>query len=141
MQHEVAALLVVLGGDDPDDSCKNANVKDKSDATNILDLGEHHRCDDGYQFVAPVRTYQSNTYGLFDMIGNVYEWTLDAMHEDFVGAPNDGSPWLKDGNLEKRVIRGGSFLNGTDTTRSAHRAGVPNAFRASILGFRLARSL
>jgi formylglycine-generating enzyme required for sulfatase activity len=67
---------------------------------------------DGYDWTAPVGAFPPNGYGLYDMIGNVWEWTADlyATHQEAVHAccgPADGSPG---GGTPRRVMKGGSFL-------------------------------
>src|SRR5205823_8354125 len=55
----------------------------------------------------------ANAFGLYDMHGNVYEWCMDNWHENYNGAPEDGSAWLKGGDQRKRVLRGGAWdVNG-----------------------------
>lgn len=61
------------------------------------------------RMTAPVGSFPPNGYGLYDMIGNVYEWCLDARHDSYTGAPTDGSAWTKDGVLGEMVNRGGSW--------------------------------
>ena len=84
----------------------------------------------------PVATKQANAFGLYDMSGNVWEWVEDSYHDDYNGAPADGSAWQGDGAL--RVPRGGSW---SYLQRAAKRGGSEPAFRYSTIGFRLARTL
>jgi len=87
----------------------------------------------------PVATKQANAFGLYDMSGNVWEWVEDSYHANYNGAPTDGSAWQGDG--AKRVLRGGSWGNGPDDSRSAYRnLGTP-AVRNDGIGFRVARTL
>ena len=65
-------------------------------------------CNDFYFYTAPVGTYQPNDFGLNDIIGNVWEWTEDCYHEDYAGAPTDGSAWIS-GDCPRRVFRGGAW--------------------------------
>lgn len=58
---------------------------------------------------SPVGSFPPNGFGLYDMIGNVYEWCLDAKHDNYLGAPTDGSARLDDGPDGRRVNRGGSW--------------------------------
>ena len=58
----------------------------------------------------PVGSFKvANAFGLYDMHGNVWEWCLDYWHDDYQGAPTDGSAWLTGGNDSYRLLRGGSW--------------------------------
>jgi formylglycine-generating enzyme required for sulfatase activity len=46
---------------------------------------------------SPAGSFKPNAFGLYDMLGNVFEWTEDCFHGDYNGAPQDGSAWLADG--------------------------------------------
>jgi formylglycine-generating enzyme required for sulfatase activity len=64
----------------------------------------------------------ANNFGLYDMHGNVYEWCQDHWHNNYEGAPTDGSAWLsnkKDSN--RRLLRGGSWYYSPENCRSAFR--------------------
>jgi formylglycine-generating enzyme required for sulfatase activity len=87
----------------------------------------------------PVATKQANAFGLYDMSGNVWEWNEDSYHDNYNGAPTDGSVWQGDG--AKRVLRGGSWNYGPRSSRAADRDGNEPAGRFLIIGFRLARML
>lgn len=73
------------------------------------------------QKTTPVGSFQSNAWGLYDMHGNVWEWCEDVWHENYDGAPADGSPWLSGGDSKYRVERGGSWDFHGDALRSAYR--------------------
>jgi formylglycine-generating enzyme required for sulfatase activity len=75
---------------------------------------------DGTQ-TAPVGSFKPNDFGLYDMHGNVVEWVEDPWHDNYVGAPPDGSPWVKDGNASLRVVRGGSWFSAPQYLRAADR--------------------
>ncbi|NJA04989.1 SUMF1/EgtB/PvdO family nonheme iron enzyme [Methylococcaceae bacterium WWC4] len=81
----------------------------------------------------------ANPFGLHDMAGNVWEWPQDAWHDNYQGAPNDGSVWLDGGGW--RVIRGGSWDTYPGNLRSAYRNGEGLGLRFDGLGFRLAQDL
>jgi formylglycine-generating enzyme required for sulfatase activity len=69
----------------------------------------------------PVGQKQANRFGLYDMHGNVWEWCEDVWHNNYEGAPTDGSAWLSDGDSGRRVLRGGSWGNYEADARSAIR--------------------
>ena len=87
---------------------------------------------------APVGSFAANGFGLYDMVGNVWEWTEDCYHDSYNGAPADGSPWTS-GDCSARIVRGGSFFD--IGLRSANRAGLTTGFRGSLCGFRVGRTL
>ena len=60
---------------------------------------------------APVGSFEANGWGLYDMHGNVWEWTQDRYNNRYVGAPNDGSAW-EVGDSTARVVRGGAWYLG-----------------------------
>lgn len=87
---------------------------------------------------SPVALKRPNSFGLFDMHGNEWEWTEDCWNSNYSGAPTDGSAWTK-GNCSRRVARGGSWRSAKQDLRSAYR----NAFTSTsqqINGFRVART-
>lgn len=88
----------------------------------------------------PVGQKTPNPWGLFDMLGNVAEWTEDCWHADFRGAPRDGSAWI-DGDSNLRVQRGGSFAGSAHMLQSAARTGGGATVRYSAFGFRLAQTI
>ena len=69
----------------------------------------------------PVGSFFANTFGLWDMHGNVWEWCLDCLHEDYDGAPSDGSAWGIANEGKYAVLRGGSWFEGPEACRSAQR--------------------
>ena len=99
-------------------------------------------CDDGWERTAPVGSFKANRFGLYDMAGNVSEWVEDCWHENYEGAPQDGSAWTKGGDCDRRVQRGGSWGSSLPRhRRSADRDESEVEFRYFRIGFRVARSL
>ena len=90
---------------------------------------------------APVKTFKSNDFGLFDMPGNVWELVQDCYHNSYKGAPQNGSAWLSGDCSFDRVLRGGSWFLSPVYSRSADRNGFPTTVRHRLIGFRLAQDL
>ena len=93
---------------------------------------------------APVGSFPANKFGLYDMVGNVFEWTEDCLHLTYSGAPTNGSAWLadNDGDCTNRVVRSGSWGAPPASVRSANRGRFALAVgRVDGLGFRVARTL
>ena len=82
---------------------------------------------------------EANAFGLYDMSGNVWEWVEDSYHDNYNGAPTDGTVWQGDGAM--RVLRGGSWDFLPQSARAAYRLRFEPAYRVSGFGFRLARML
>jgi formylglycine-generating enzyme required for sulfatase activity len=90
---------------------------------------------------APVGSFKPNAFGLYDMIGNVFEWVEDCVHSNYDDAPTDGSAWIEGGNCTYRIDRGGSWNFSPDSLRSAFRDSSPTGQRIDNLGFRVGRTL
>ena len=86
----------------------------------------------------PVGQFPANAFGLYDMHGNVWEWCADEWHNNYAGAPTDGSVWLN-GNKERSPLRGGSWYDLPNYCRSAVRDtySVRRDDHFFITGFRL----
>ena len=69
------------------------------------------------------------------------EWVEDCMHNDYRGAPSDGTAWTRGGDCGLRVMRGGSFSGDSRLIRSAVRLRFPTGFRLDEFGFRVSRTL
>jgi formylglycine-generating enzyme required for sulfatase activity len=91
----------------------------------------------------PVGSFPPNKFGLYDMHGNVWEWTQDCWHKDYQNAPGDGSAWLEQdgGDCNRRVVRGGSWDYNPLDLRSASRNRFFTDNTFIFLGFRIARAL
>ncbi|MGK7918182.1 MAG: SUMF1/EgtB/PvdO family nonheme iron enzyme [Prochloraceae cyanobacterium] len=85
----------------------------------------------------PVGSFVPNAFGLYDMHGLIWEWCADTWHENYHGAPTDGSAWLKDGNEKRSTLRGGSWLNNPQLCRSAVRVNDNRIVDSNLFGFRV----
>jgi formylglycine-generating enzyme required for sulfatase activity len=90
---------------------------------------------------SPVGTFPPNAFGLYDMIGNLWEWVEDSWHPNYAGAAQDGSVW-RGGDDGQRVTRGGSWGVTQGECNLAYRDFArPPDFRNYIFGIRVARTL
>lgn len=98
------------------------------------------------KLLAPVGSFAPNPFGLYDMLGNAWEWTADCWHPSYVGAPTDGRAWI-DKLCTRHAIRGGAWNNVPIFVRSAARVGASEDGAdqdydySTLAGFRLARDL
>ncbi|MGI4814723.1 MAG: SUMF1/EgtB/PvdO family nonheme iron enzyme [Janthinobacterium lividum] len=87
-----------------------------------------------------VGSFSANAFGLYDMHGNVREWTADLWHESYDATPSDGSPAIE-GHGSMRVVRGGGWSDGAAMLRSAARMRGTQSSRVNVIGFRIVRAL
>ncbi len=108
------------------------------------DLGKHAwHWENSNNKTHPIGEKEPNPWGLHDVHGNVLEWVADCWHEDYDGAPNDGSAWEEEGSDDcgRRVLRGGAWDNQPRNLRSATRYRYFAVTRYNDIGFRPAQDL
>jgi formylglycine-generating enzyme required for sulfatase activity len=88
----------------------------------------------------PVQSFAPNPWGLFQVHGNVYDWVEDCRHDNYDGAPSDGSAWAS-GNCNGHVLRGGAYSRNIQTARSAARIWSGSSNRIIYMSVRVARTL
>jgi formylglycine-generating enzyme required for sulfatase activity len=126
---------------DPKTICKFANTSDKSfEAYNPKLRRSEAQCDDGFVWSSPVGTYPPNAFGLYDLVGNAWEWVADCYHDSYDGAPNDGSAWKEQEDCEY-AVRSGGWFSAASGTRPSFRVPDPGAYRGIANGLRIVREI
>jgi formylglycine-generating enzyme required for sulfatase activity len=120
-------------------ACATANVADASAAQRYPGWTVFG-CSDGYVYTAPVGSFKANSFGLNDMLGNVFQWTEDCWHADYTGAPIDGSA-RSDGDCSEHELRGGSWFSTPAYVRANYRNHFAADYRTSSVGIRLVRDI
>ena len=123
-------------------ACRYANVADETlrlRMNRAPDPEMFFPSNDGFAFTAPVGSFLPNGFGLYDMLGNVWEWTADHWRDNYANCPKDGSANTT-GDSGRRVLRGGSWNDDPGNVRAGVRDGNAPGNRYSIVGFRLART-
>ncbi len=98
-------------------------------------------CDDGHMLVASVGQFKPNAFGLYDTIGNVWEWVEDCSLTLYADEPVDGSAFQVDGQCEKRGVRSGSWRSRLSRQQPTFRGRDPEHWAYYMFGFRVARDL
>jgi len=106
-----------------------------NDAGDLDSLAWYGKNSDGKMH--PVGQKQPNAWGLYDMHGNVLEWVMDNYHDNYKGAPADGSAWLSGGESNKRMYRNGSWFSDASEVRTTRRDRYTPDSRYDNLGFRV----
>lgn len=119
-------------------ACGFANVADRAAAQVFKDWNAAP-CDDGQVFTAPVGSYRANSFGLHDMLGNVWEWVGDCWND--AHEPADPHVARTGGDCGRRVIKGGSWISIERLVRIATRGADKPASRTIGTGFRVVREL
>lgn len=122
-------------GRDPDRGCRYANVLDLTAQRTVRLSLQAHGCADGFVFTSPAGSFEPNMYGLFDMLGNVWQWTADCWEQ----APRAASTPAE--SCRFRVLRGGSWMSDARNVRVTARQRTDPDDADINIGFRVARDL
>jgi formylglycine-generating enzyme required for sulfatase activity len=136
-------------GEDAQKICEYANVFDKTgraDPRQTNDGGatnaEKAECSDGFAIVAPVGKFKPNQFGLYDMIGNVWEWTEDCSVPGlYPDQPRDQTAVQTVGQCDKRAVRSASWRTRLSRQRPTFRGRDPEPTASNIFGFRIGRDV
>jgi formylglycine-generating enzyme required for sulfatase activity len=97
---------------------------------------------DRWEKTAPVGSFAPDDFGAHDLLGNVWEWLDDCYHENYVGAPDDGTARIAQcSSPDRRVVRGGGYGDARELLRPGYRLRAPLDNSYATLGFRVARGL
>jgi formylglycine-generating enzyme required for sulfatase activity len=127
-----------------DNICAFANVADQTRVAahriSDPDPTRFFPCNDDFVYAAPVGRFPPNPWGLYDMIGNIWEWTEDCFIPTYDGAPTDGTARTEPG-CTRLIVRGGGWYSRTWFARNAGRSREDLSYRSSTLGLRVVREL
>lgn len=124
-------------GDDGNEVCTYGNIADATMAA-AHPARASQTCDDTNLYTAPAGMYQPNAWGLYDMIGNAWEWVADCWTPNHGARPTDGTA-ASTGFCDQSPLRGGAYGTGPLFTRSSVRGGPDkHDVRQSWIGFRVA---
>jgi formylglycine-generating enzyme required for sulfatase activity len=125
-------------GDDSDEACRYGNVYDRTAKRGDTVSVVNHDCDDDFVVTAPVGSFDPNPYGIYDMLGNVWEWVEDDYHKEGYKAHSFEDPLYKSGNPDaNKARRGGAWSDAPASVRCANRGNRSPNRKNNKIGFRL----
>lgn len=127
-------------GNNPNDACEYANVADRTYST-FWPEHDSFNCNDGFYHTSPVGHFKPNAFGLYDMVGNAWEWTADCHRADLSGTRVDGVPVTAaegEGPCAYFTVMGGGWIAGPGWSRPSARSRDFQHYRTFLVGFRVA---
>lgn len=131
-------------GNDMSTACKYAHGFEQWRNTGNPEIAKQlctHRADMAGRAHVPVKAYQPNPWGLYGLVGNTWELAADCWHQDYTGAPADGSAWIDDPTCNLRITRGDGGGPGTWSWHSHRYPVFADEHRSNTGSFRLVREL
>ncbi|MDX2222604.1 MAG: SUMF1/EgtB/PvdO family nonheme iron enzyme [Rhodospirillaceae bacterium] len=128
-------------GESPHAGCKYANVYDITTLRRTPQAWPHAGCVDGFSDIAPAGSLEPNAFGIYDMIGNVWEWAEDCATKSHIGRPKDGSAWRWQGGCKRVIQRGGGWFTSVERARPGYHGDATATDHFDFGGFRVARDL
>ncbi|TVS11613.1 MAG: formylglycine-generating enzyme family protein [Gammaproteobacteria bacterium] len=128
-------------GDDTASACDHANVPGTRTAEAWGLAWSHFDCEDRFVGLAPVGAFSPNSFGVYDIIGNAWEWVEDCYLVPYPDTPVDGSAALAAGDCDRRSVRGGSWITAPFRQRPSWRGRDPEPHLSFIFGVRIVRVL
>jgi len=104
------------------------------DAACLADVAWYN--DNSSNMTHPVGEKDPNGFGLYDVLGNVWEWTADCWHANYTGAPADGTAWITDCDEVDQVWRGMAYNHTAAYARVSNRDHADPALYYSFVGIR-----
>ena len=129
-------------GEDTSAACRYANVADASAKRAVLGVAgswTFHDCDDHYAYTAPVGSFPPNAFGLYDMLGNAWEWTAGCWNADQTGPAPVGRSSAS-AKCNESVLRGGGWVDSPDFVSYDFRFFIGPRDRDFYSGFRVVRT-
>ncbi len=142
---EYAARAGVQGprpwGDKAADACRYANVADRATMRGVPGTSSwiFHDCDDHRAYTAPAGSYRPNAFGLYDMLGNAWEWTEDCWNENPAGVGAKAGD-LPNVECNRSVLRGGGWVDSDAFVSYDFRFFIGAGDRDFYAGFRVVRT-
>jgi formylglycine-generating enzyme required for sulfatase activity len=131
-------------GDDDKYLCQYGNIFDISGMQAFVRDKNYQKkdmaCEDGAEYTTVIGMYKPNAFGLYDMVGNVSEWVEDCDHENYQGAPTDGSAWISE-QCSMRSRKGSSYGPGGGSHLSMRGHGGQTNRSSLGEGFRIAEDI
>ena len=103
-------------------------------------VSEFKRCRRYRYGPTTVGSFPANPFGLYDMLGNIAQWTQDCDHDSYRDAPANAAPWMGH-SCDKRIVRGAAWRNEPWMVRAAMRGAMPATMGSTGVGFRVAKTL